>query len=279
MSTVSSVYNIAPYPRTPEQVVGEDGLQVVDRERPVPEKKRVWASVEKGPEMVLVEAFDEALRRDPQRTKQWVGLSDGNETQIGALVALAQVVGVSMVIILDFIHVAEYVWKAGFALHGRGTKESRWWVRKQLRAILQGRSSTVAAAMRRSATMRELKGTAREAVDKCADYLLKYKNYLRYDEYLAAGLPISTGVIEGACRYLVKDRMEITGAVWRLLDAESVLKIRSVHASGDWDDYWEFHEQMEYERNHAARYAGDVPLVRKPTNPESPKASHLMLVR
>lgn len=73
--------------------------------------------------------------------------------------------------------------------------------------------------------------------------------------------------------------MEITGAVWRLPHAEAVLKIRSLHASGDWDAYWKFHEQKEYDRTHVARYAGAVPPVQKPTIPGASKASHLTLVQ
>src|SRR5207245_11202516 len=74
------------------------------------------------------------------------------------------------------------------------------------------------------------------------------------------GLPIATGVIEGACRHVIRDRMEITGARWSLAGAEAILRLRSLRASGDLDDYWQHHEQRELERNHAARYAnGKIP--------------------
>ena len=116
--------------------------------------------------------------------------------------------------------------------------------------ILKGKSSDVAGGMRRSATLRELAAEDREAVDDCADYLLKYRDLLRYDAYLAAGFPIATGVIEGACRHLVKDRMDITGARWRLKSAEAVLQLRSLHSSGDEDAYWEFHKAQALKRNH-----------------------------
>ena len=89
--------------------------------------------------------------------------------------------------------------------------------------------------------------------------------YLHYDRYLAAGYPIATGVIEGACRYLVRDRMDLTGARWRLVGAEAVLKLRALRASGDFDAYWDFHEAREYERNHAQRYAArTAPPVSEP---------------
>ncbi len=114
--------------------------------------------------------------------------------------------------------------------------------------------------MRRSATRQALAAPCRQAVDKCADYLLKCRRYLNYDAYLAQGFPIATGVIEGACRHLVRDRMDLTGARWRLQSAEAVLKLRSLRSSGDFDEYWVFHKAQELQRNHLSQYA-DVPLL------------------
>ena len=113
----------------------------------------------------------------------------------------------------------------------------------------------------------------RSPADDCANYLLKYGPYLRYDQYLAAGLPIASGVIEGACRHLVKDRMDLTGARWGLKGAEAVLKLRSLRASSDFDEYWQFHLQMELERNHKTKYADG----RLPSQPRPP--THLRLVK
>lgn len=133
----------------------------------------------------------------------------------------------------------------------------------RLERILAGKCSQVAAGMRRSATCRNLTKTARAAVDRCCNYMLKLREHLRYDQYLAAGYPIGTGVIEGACRHLIKDRMDVTGARWSLVGAESVLKLRALRSSGDFEDYWAFHEQREMERNHVCRYADNlIPLKR-----------------
>ena len=81
---------------------------------------------------------------------------------------------------------------------------------------------------------------------------------MHYAEALRDGLPIATGVIEGACRYLVKDRMDRTGARWSITGAEAVLRLRAVRASGDFDAYWVFHLAREKERNHASRCEGAV---------------------
>ena len=279
MSTVAAVYTIAPQVRTPEQIV--DQLQPVHEvvRPPRPENKRVWASVAQTPAQVLEQAFAEAARRDPARTKTCVGLVDGQPQQLALLKATALKHEVKMVIILDLIHVLEYLWKASWALHSEGDPPAEAWVSERLLAILRGRAGSVVAGLRRCATLRKLSVKERAPLDKCANYLSKYQEYLRYDQYLAAGYPIATGVIEGACRYVVKDRMERTGARWRLSSAEAVLQLRSLRASGDWEAYWDFHLQQEYQRHHIAAYAdGRVPVA-NPHLQTQGKPTHLRLVK
>jgi hypothetical protein len=280
MATVAAVYTLPPWVRTPEEIVGE--LQPVRHcaaGRPRPEAKRVWASVEKTPQRVLEAAFEEARRRDPTGRKRWVALVDGNKTPLKILRRLARRHGVELLIILDLIHVLEYLWKAAWVFHEEGSKDAEGWVRERLRQILQGHRSDVAAGIRRSATLRQLSARQRKAADRCADYLLRYRRYLHYDAYLAAGLPIATGVIEGACRYLVKDRMDLTGARWGLQGAEAVLKVRSLRASGDFEAYWSFHQQQECQRNHKSKYANNtLPPIRNPRLELNPKGSPLRVV-
>lgn len=280
LSTVAAVYTVPPFVRTAEQIVGEMGpVHEVLPKRPRPEDKRVWASVKQPLDEILIQTFDEATRRDPQLDKQWVALVDGDESQLNAMKLAAKEYGVSLVIILDIIHVLGYLWKAAFAFHKEGTPAAESWVKERLTRILRGESSLVAAGMRRSATLNGLDAKQRDPVDDCADYLLKYAPYLRYDQYLAKGYPIATGIIEGACRYVVKDRMEITGARWSLQGAEDVLRLRSLRASGDFDEYWEFHLRQEYERNHVKKYKdGRVPSV-PPAAQGKQKAASLKLVR
>ena len=225
----------------------------------------MWASLEKEPEELIQEAFREARRRDPEGRKRWVALVDGNERQIESLKKCFRKEGYHALIVMDFIHVAERVWKAGLDFHREASPQLETWVSQRLLAILKGRAAHVAAGMRRSATLHGLDKNARQRVDSCADYLLNHTAYLRYDFYLKLGLPIATGVIEGACRYLVKDRMERTGARWSLKGAEAVLRLRALRTCGDFDAYWRFHEEQEYRRNHVARYAdGQVTPVRSP---------------
>ena len=264
MATVAAVYTIVPHLRTPEQVVGPpEGRPTPPR----PENKRVWASVERPMDTVVADAFAEADRRDPNRQKHWVALVDGNEQQIKLLVKQGKAHGVLLTLVLDLIHVLERLWKAAFAFYDKGSKAAEEWVSERLLRLLKGESSQVAAGIRRSATLRSLSKTAREAVDNCCDYLLAYRDMLCYDEYLSLGLPIATGVIEGACRHLIKDRMDLTGARWSLKGAEAVLQLRSLRSSGDFDAYWDFHLRQEHTRNHAVLYAAPVKLKRPISGP------------
>lgn len=255
MTTVAAVYTISPFFRTPEEIVGEFRTDAERPARPRPERKRVWASVAKEPEEVLREAFAEALGRDPERKKTWVALVDGNATQIELLQKLAEEFDVKLTIILDVIHAIEYLWDAAAVLHKAGTTQAEAWVTERLRGVLNGNAGYVAGGMRHSATNRGLPVKERKALDTCAQYLLNHTWMLRYHEYLAAGFPIATGVIEGACRHLVKDRMDITGARWSLDGAEAVLKLRALRSSGDLEAYWRFHERQKWERNYASSYA------------------------
>lgn len=268
MATVAAVYTVAPHVRTAADVIaGLRHLKPVEprRPRPRPEFKRVWASLRKEMDEVIDDAFAEAAKRDPDRTKRWVVLTDGDRKQIRRIRAAARKAGRDIVLVLDFVHVLEKLWKASYCLHREGTPEAEQWVFERLDRVLKGGSSEVAAGMRRSATLHELAADKRKAIDDCARYVLTNRDSLRYDEYLRDGLPIATGVIEGACRHLICDRMDITGARWSLAGAEAVLRLRALRSSGDFDEYWRFHEQAEHRRVHGSRYAaGSPPEVRLP---------------
>jgi hypothetical protein len=254
MAEVATVYELVAAPRSADDIVAElDGEAKAKRPRAL--NKRVWASLEKHPIDVIEEAFAEARSRDPDLRRTWVVLVDGNPDQLRYAKKAARRAGVKPIFVLDLIHVLEYLWNASWCLFSTGDPEAEAWVTERLRRLLEGDVSGVAAGIRRSATKRGLEPAARAAMDKCADYLLKYKSMLRYDEYLAAGSPIATGVIEGACRHLIQDRMDITGARWGLDRGEAVLRLRALRSSGDFDAYWDFHLERELERNHLADYA------------------------
>ena len=129
---------------------------------------------------------------------------------------------------IDLIHVLEYIWKAAWSLHPAGDPAAEDWVAVKALAVLAGDSARAAAEITAEADAAGLTGTQRAGTDACVRYLTSKDEYLRYDQALAAGWPIATGVIEGACRHLIGDRLDITGARWGLQGAEAVLTLRAV---------------------------------------------------
>lgn len=260
MAEVGAVYDCPPVPRKPEDILPsiEEEAEKPRTERPKARSKWLVASVIQDTASVVAKVFDEAERRDPEQRRPWVALVDGNNHQIECIEAEAKWRNLTVPIFVDLIHVLEYVWKAAWCFFEEGDPQVEQWVREQLLMILQGRSSDAAAAIRRKATYRQLTAEERANADLAADYLINKRPYLDYPTALRCGWPIATGVIEGACRHLVKDRMEITGARWGLQGAEAMLKLRALRANGDFDDYWRFHLAQEQRRVHMRRYKNEV---------------------
>lgn len=105
-----------------------------------------------------------------------------------------------------------------------------------------------------------MKGDRRRGADACVRYLTSKAELLHYDQALAAGWPIATGVIEGACRHLIADRLDISGARWGLDDAEAVLRLRALHSNGDFDAYRRHHVTREHERLYRPAGQGEYTL-------------------
>jgi len=251
MATVAAVYSIPAQVRTPEQIMGpRENKPVLERAQ----NKRVWASIEHDSRRVIEAAFQEALQRDPTQSRHWVIVVDGGEDQLNDILEIARSYRAHITLVLDFIHVLEYLWKAAYCFNPVGSDGAEEWVKEQALQLLQGKARNVAINMRRKATREQLSEIKRKAADKCADYLDKYRPMLEYDSFLSEGLPIASGVIEGACRHLIKDRLDRTGARWRLKSAEAIIRIRSLRSSGDFDEYWRFHREQELQRNHSAPY-------------------------
>jgi hypothetical protein len=154
--------------------------------------------------------------------------------------------------------VLEYLWKAAWSFHDEGDPAAEEWVRDTAIAVLQGKATQVAAGIRREATRRGLAPPRRAGADTCATYLTNKASYLGYPTALHNGWPIATGVIEGACRHLIKDRMDITGARWGLSGAEAILKLRALHSNGHFHEYWHYHLTQEQQRIHQTRYSNGI---------------------
>jgi hypothetical protein len=267
MATVAGIYHVDRHMRSPQTVARQFApLRLVPSQgnpTPKPVGKKRWASLEKPMKTVIETGFAEGLRRDPEHQAEWVVLVDGDHTQIDYIEKAANASGVTVVIIVDIIHVLEYLWKAAKALFDLEDSNATQWVAEKIEQLLQGQVHSIVRSLRRRAPLQGLSAQQREPIEQCATYLANHASSLNYPHYLAKGYPIATGVIEGACRYLVKDRMEITGARWGLEGGEAVLKLRALYINGDFDAYWDFHEKQEYQRNHQAKFS-EMPKARPP---------------
>ena len=247
MATVAAVFTRAPWVRTPQQVV-ESLFRTCRRTPgeepppPRPENKRVWASLLKGKTAVIQEVAEEMERRDPSASKTRVALTDGEralQIRVGKL-------GVTLV--LDLMHVLEKVWKAAYVLHAEGSLDADLWVRDRTLRILSGGVGQVVKGIRQSVTKRGLSGAKRKTLLGVAGYLYRNRARMRYDEYLALGWPIGSGPVEGACKNIIKDRMERSGMRWTEQMAEAIVQLRAIYLSGDFDRYWEFHIEQDQRR-------------------------------
>jgi hypothetical protein len=252
MAEVGGVYDATPAPRSPADILPPPGRPRSGPARPRAHSKWLTASITAAPAEVIGQVFDEADRRDPDHHRRWIVLVDGNAHQIDRTHAQAQAHHAEVTIVIDFVHVLEYVWKAAWCLFSEGDPAAETWVRTQGLRILHGHSDQVSATLRRSTT--GLDPAQRAGAEACVRYLTNTGPYLDYPTALAQGWPIATGVIEGACRHLIKDRMDLTGARWALPGAEAVLKLRALLSNHDFDDYWNYHLTQEKHRIHEVCY-------------------------
>jgi len=260
MATVATVYTVKPRPRTPEEVLeslfkdpAKPKIVGVKEKTPEarPEHKRVWASLDDGKDAVIQQAGAEVERRDPKHTKKKVALTDGER----ALQQRVRRYLPTLILILDLLHVLEKLWKVANIFYGKEKENAvarEAWVYKQTLRILKGQTSQVVRGIRQSITKRNLKGDNAKKVGNVANYLYRNRRYMRYDSYLAEGLPIASGAVEGACKTLIKDRMERSGMRWGV-STEAVLKMRAVYLSGDLEEYWKFHIAEDQKRLYSGR--------------------------
>jgi hypothetical protein len=256
MATVTAVYDASAVARTAADVMPSNAAERAGRNREAPRAsgREVHASVTTTTTEMISGMFDLAEQRDPGHRRRWIALVDGNNHQIERIEHEAMRRGVHVEIVIDFVHVLEYLWKAAEDIHP-GLPGRQGFVAAAARQILEGKVRRVVADLRHVAETANTSGSKASAgIERAAAYLTAKTDYLGYDIALALGWPIATGVIEGCCRYLVKDRLDVTGARWSLPGAEAILLLRTVIDNGDFETYWRYHGQREHERHYTARY-------------------------
>lgn len=266
MAEVGVVFDALPpqTPRTPELIMGlargPDGAPAGQ----VRAAGRWYVTdITADRAVTIARVFGEAARRDPGHERTWIALADGDRHQIAAIEKEAASREVTITILIDFIHVLEYLWKTGWAFHPPRDPALEAWVTAQALDILNGNTADVIALIKTLARDHPARPGSEHArqIRKTLTYLTNKQPYLDYPKALASGWPIATSVIEGACRHLVQDRMAITGARWGLPGAEAILQLRAIKANGDLDAYWAYHLAQEHQRNHLSRYHASLALA------------------
>ena len=260
MACVGAVYTIEPFVRTADDVVDEVMRKKARENRPVPRHKQVRAELTREIDGVEVNGKDRIFAwfkqqveiLNPKRGKPVVCVMDGERALWKTLVAY--LTGITC--ILDIFHVLERIWQAAHCFHPEGSDAAREFVNQRLKRILEGGVGRVIGGLKQMAAKQNLRGAKLKQLQSAIGYLHNNRRFMHYDNYLAAGYPIGSGVAEGACRHLVKDRMERTGMRWRVPSAQAMLHLRAVHASDKWEAFQRF--RMDAESRRLYPYKGTV---------------------
>ena len=252
MACVGSVYTIEPFVRTADDVVDEVMRNHCQADRPVPQHKQVRAELTRliegeevnGKDQIFTWFADQVAHRNPAGDKPVVCVMDGERALWKTLKRYVE----KVVCILDLFHVMERLWQAAHCFHPEGRVEAKVFVTERLQSILEGRVGYVVGGLKQMATKHGLRGSKSRRLFEVIGYLERNRRFMHYDEYLAAGYPIGSGVAEGACRHLVKDRMELTGMRWRTKGAQAMLGLRAVYLNDDWDAFQRHRIKQERRR-------------------------------
>jgi hypothetical protein len=263
MAVVGASYSIAPFVRTADEVVDEVMRDKAKERRPKPQHKRVRADLTREIDGQEVNAKDRVFawfkdqhqQRNPDLSKPVVCLMDGERALWKALDRSFADVAVTIVCILDLFHMLERLWKAAHCFFPENSPEAHAFVTERLKRILEGKAGRVIGGLRQMGTKRGLIGAKLKQLESAVGYLHNNLQFMHYDQYLAAGYPIASGVAEGACRHLVKDRMELTGMRWNKDSAQAMLDVRAMYLGDDWDEFLEYRIINENERLYPYREA------------------------
>lgn len=252
MACVGAAYSVDRYIRTADEILDEVFLEARAGDRPRPQNKRLWAEMTvvrdgeplNGKTRVFAQQALDLHARDPTRQKTVVCLMDGEKALRAEQHAwLPRAIGV-----LDIWHVMERLWGVAYCFHPEQSPAAERFVEDRLRALLTGKVGYVIGYFRRLLEQPQLSAEKRRVLRSAINYFDNNRLYMKYDEYLAAGYPIGSGMAEGACRHVVKDRLELTGMRWTVLGAQSMLHLRAIYLNGDWEDYLDSYIQTEQSR-------------------------------
>lgn len=243
MATVISAYTIPRHLRTADDIVQEATEQRGPGSKPRPENRQLWGSLTDGPEQTVVRLKSAVGQRLPEGN-ELVCILDGERS----LWTLICQYFPTAFFVLDIFHVLEHLAKAAHCFHDENSPEARRFVTERLRMLLLGKAGRVIGGLRQMLTKHDLCNSKKYSLNQVIGYLERNRKHMRYEICLAKGYPIGSGVIEGACRNLINDRLELTGMSWTRQGAESIMRLRAVHINKDWESFWNHRRQSERSR-------------------------------
>jgi hypothetical protein len=260
MAVVGAVYSVAPFIRTPEQIVEalfldpEKTSRDAVPKRPKLKNKQVVANLTRDINATTFNATvttfswikAQVTERNPKRLKSCIALMDGQPSLWEEL--HRQFSADPMIEILDILHVTPRLWDAANIFYPNDKSSQIIFMKERVLRVLKGEAKLVISGFRQMATKQNMVKTKLKKLERACHYLEKNLSRMRYDEYLKNGYQIASGVIEGACRHFVKDRMERAGMRWSIDGAQSMLNMRSTYLNDDWDDFIQYRMKKEIER-------------------------------
>ena len=258
-------YTINPNIRTPEEVANNLIFPEDRKNKQVQKAKaqdiRYIASVER-PKKEVMEEIKAEIKDKSFDSEPLICVMDGAKSIWNIFKdVFAQIK--NKVLILDIIHVLEYIWLIAHMKYKEGSNEAKAYVYEKLLLILKGKVASYIMELQKEMCTGDWKKAQLGKFTKVITYLKNHKEYMKYDQYLSCGYPIGTGVVESACSHVVKNRMEISGARWGIPGAESILRLRSIVKSNDWDKYWEFYTQQARRGDLLSAEANSINLKHK----------------
>jgi len=254
MATVSLSFSFDPAPRTPEEMLkslhqkwnAREKAEFKERTKRKGGKPRTARNIHKrafiaGQREAIRYAVKDLQKRNPEKTKDIIALVDagtGLEAGIQDELSGAGEAHRLVAIILDIIHVTEYVWKVANAYKGEKHPRRLQWVEKTITRLLEGQVEEVLVTFRKIADKAQIRKSAKAAIRKTITYFENHRHKMDYKTYLEKGYPISTGLVEGSCGHLVKERMEGSGMRWTIKGAQKLLNVRATKINGDLDDFF-----------------------------------------
>jgi hypothetical protein len=248
-AVVTAIYTIEPYKRAPEDILSallandNANIKIINTKRPVPAGKEVRATMD-GKDVAFEYITDKVEKREGKHIKHRVALTDGAPSLQDKVHDYLP----SFTLVLDIIHASEYIWDAANAYLGEKNPGRIQWVGSQLLKILSGETKDVIKTLEDIVENESLSKTREKIIRKTIGYYERNLPYMQYNKYLKKGWPIGTGVIEGACGHLVKDRMECAGMKWKKDGAQFILDLRAVRLNKDWDEYQLYYQNTQHNK-------------------------------